>query len=67
METTNLDRMRPIAIRLPESGEVPLSPEERLVARRDGIEPVDVPKWHPALVSNFALMSARLHRKAVTA
>lgn len=56
--------MNAITIRPPKEDEVALSPEERRVAIREGFQAVGTPSWHPAIVQNFSLMSAQLHRKA---
>jgi len=57
----------PIHIRPADEDEVPLSPDERRVAIREGFQDVDIPRWHPAIAQNFSLMSARLHRKVAAA
>lgn len=57
----------PVHIRCPEHDETPLSDDERLVAIREGFHPAEPPKWHPAIVRNWSLMSARMHRAAALA
>lgn len=54
---------KPITIRPAELGEVPLSIEERRFAIRDGVHPVERPTWHPEIIRNFSVMSARIHRR----
>lgn len=59
--------MTTITIRPPETGEVSLSQQERWVAIREEIPAIEKPTWHPAIAKNFSLMSARIHRREVTA
>lgn len=60
--------MTRVRIRKPEPGEVPLSLEEEWVAVRDGARPAEsvetAPTWHPEILRNWSVMTARLHRAA---
>lgn len=55
---------RPVHIRPPDGDETTLSAEERLIAIREGVHPVKTPRWHPALMRNWSVVSAGMHRQA---